>query len=810
MAVLMSCPGCLKRLRASEELAGKRVKCSRCGMAFVVSIKDMPKVPDTAPEPPPLAKTAEPETIPPLDFPKIQVEAVEYSAPPKSSKMVLTRVGPLAALALVALVVLVAVVARSLTNKKLPSSQLIESNQAMAQSIEGPLSASDPDGDCQVHFGKDSVTFQVPGTFHDLTCLSGIAPASGKRNAPRALLGVSGNFTAEAIVDGTFRPFGEATGIGAPYHGAGLLLWKDADNFVRLERATVIRPDSVQEFVNFVLCRDGWVEQVEIAALPIGTVELRLERKDREIVGSVRTENGHWLRVEEFSVAWPETLLVGAAAVNSSKTPLECRIDKLSIRGVTPTRPLNVAEVARAMRKSADEKPPEPAPTEPVKLAPVTAPIVAIPGKAAEAVDLSDRPLTTAEIVEKCEPSVALVRGKSSSGTGFVVRPGIIATNAHVIEDELLGNLEVRFPSATGEFAQAQPVELLYEDRTRDLAILRAKQTPPPLVVARTFRYVKGEDVVVIGNPGIGGGELTLENAVCRGVLSVKAVLEGKEFYQLGIAINPGNSGGPVFDTKGRVIGVATLKTTKQEALAFCIPAAALGEALDRLDARNPAEIEAQRSKHQIMPMFKLLACRGAVYASVLDLHLGAKSRGMAMNDAKLVEARDAVAKLESTLFSGLEKAVGTVRSDARLPRETRDDLAKLGNDMSTLQDLLKKASQSHLDAVSARLGAVKRSYRDTVVRLAKRVGEEVPAGLLAAFDASPGGEIGNSDVAALPGQPRSLLPFPMVPDMPGFRDRFGVGPRFNSIGPRGRSTLMPPMPGSRITPRSRTSPFGR
>ena len=63
----------------------------------------------------------------------------------------------------------------------------------------------------------------------------------------------------------------------------------------------------------------------------------------------------------------------------------------------------------------------------------------------------SSGPLTTAQIVARSEPSVALIRGKRSLGTGFLVRPGILVTNAHVIEGELTSNLEIRFPSAQND-----------------------------------------------------------------------------------------------------------------------------------------------------------------------------------------------------------------------------------------------------------------------------------------------------------------------------------------------------------------------
>src|SRR5262249_30052181 len=44
----------------------------------------------------------------------------------------------------------------------------------------------------------------------------------------------------------------------------------------------------------------------------------------------------------------------------------------------------------------------------------------------------------TEEIVASCGPSVALIRfkegEKEGGGTGFMIRPGILATNAHVID----------------------------------------------------------------------------------------------------------------------------------------------------------------------------------------------------------------------------------------------------------------------------------------------------------------------------------------------------------------------------------------
>jgi S1-C subfamily serine protease len=236
----------------------------------------------------------------------------------------------------------------------------------------------------------------------------------------------------------------------------------------------------------------------------------------------------------------------------------------------------------------------EPAPSIPVPPAPnvVAPPAPTVrkqpvpPARLAE--EVPDRPMNTAEIVARYEPSVALIKGKKGSGTGFIARPGIVATNAHVIEGERIKEVEVRFPSAPEGQQGPLPARLLYKDKDRDLALLGVATDLPPVRIAKGYKFRKGEDVTVIGNPGV-GGRMILENAISRGIVSSMTKINEHTFLQLGIAINPGNSGGPVFDPKGRVIGVVTLKTTAQEALAFAIPAEDLLAALDAAETPSAA-----------------------------------------------------------------------------------------------------------------------------------------------------------------------------------------------------------------------------
>src|SRR5205823_5258591 len=91
------------------------------------------------------------------------------------------------------------------------------------------------------------------------------------------------------------------------------------------------------------------------------------------------------------------------------------------------------------------------------------------------------RSLTSEEIVARTERSVALVRGAHSGGTGFLVRPGVLVTNTHVIESEPLPALRVSFPSAPAGQREARVVGLLREESGRDLAFLSVDTTLPPL-----------------------------------------------------------------------------------------------------------------------------------------------------------------------------------------------------------------------------------------------------------------------------------------------------------------------------------------
>jgi S1-C subfamily serine protease len=436
---------------------------------------------------------------------------------------------------------------------------------------------------------------------------------------------------------------------------------------------------------------------------------------------------------------WVYAALGGAAALSLVSMVILVR----SLGGDSPGRPSSPADAGR--------------------------PAASTPGNAPLA-------LSTAQIVARCEPSVALIKGKASSGTGFLIRRGMVATNAHVIDHEFLPDLEVRFPSAPAGHRGPSRVELLYKDPGRDLAFLAVNSGLPPLDVAPTYGFVKGEDITVIGNPGL-GDEVVLENAISRGVMSSRTVLEGRDYLQLSIAINPGNSGGPVFDSAGRVIGVATLKSTKAEALAFCIPVEDVHAGLARLDAQPETARAALALRHRAHLAFRLLTTAGALYAAGLNIRAGilqtTRGVGPGVNLLPNEEAQklhDLLTLLEQKQFSLVDSQLPQIRTDRSLTETSRRGYEDLSVNYKAMRDLYANPRQP-ADAYASRAQDLKAQHLRLVRALQGSLGVEIPPKLLAMLESS------SPAVGQPPVLYADVVPPPMQPRLRGFPGLFPRGP---------------------------------
>jgi regulation of enolase protein 1 (concanavalin A-like superfamily) len=191
--------------------------------------------------------------------------------------------------------------------------------------LAGWGTAIDPGEDCEIKPESKTLTVKVPGKFHDLN------PDSGKLNAPRIVRAVEGDFVITVKVAGDFKPGGQSTNPkGVPYNGAGILVWSDPDNFIRLERGAMLRQGKIGTYIAFEEREGGYRGAVHNGRFQAGDCYLRLERKGSRIFGSVSSDGSKWLRLKPIDTVWPANLKVGLTAINSSSEPFSVRFEEFS------------------------------------------------------------------------------------------------------------------------------------------------------------------------------------------------------------------------------------------------------------------------------------------------------------------------------------------------------------------------------------------------------------------------------------------------------------------------------------------------
>ena len=146
------------------------------------------------------------------------------------------------------------------------------------------------------------------------------------------------------------------------------------------------------------------------------------------------------------------------------------------------------------------------------------------------------------------------------SGSGLLItRDGYGITNAHVVLDgrEAVGAVDVNIAGqrTTARVIGVGSVAGSGEDyRGDDLALIKLSSVPTKATVLEfeDFSNVRtGEPVFVIGN-SLGHG-----TCITRGIVSDRRrTVDGRPRIMTDCATNGGNSGGPVFNERGKVIGV--------------------------------------------------------------------------------------------------------------------------------------------------------------------------------------------------------------------------------------------------------------
>lgn len=207
-------------------------------------------------------------------------------------------------------------------------------------------------------------------------------------------------------------------------------------------------------------------------------------------------------------------------------------------------------------------------------------------------VQAPDPAIAQSQAIRSAGRSVVKVTTQSQScqrgqeGTGWVLSPGRIVTNAHVVA----GADEVRVQGGD----QSLRARVVVFDPRRDLAVLSVPGLLlPPLPLGGELK--RGDSAAVPGFPL--DGPYQVVSARVRAQLDARGLdIYGRErvvreIYSLAAKVRPGNSGGPLLDTNGQVVGVIFAKSLEDDATGYALTLAEAKPVLDEAAAAG-AEVD--------------------------------------------------------------------------------------------------------------------------------------------------------------------------------------------------------------------------
>jgi regulation of enolase protein 1 (concanavalin A-like superfamily) len=183
--------------------------------------------------------------------------------------------------------------------------------------------------DCDVSLDHehDRLTMHVPGTPHVLSAEVPQLPM----NAPRVVRRIRGDFTAGVRALGRLEPWRSRTTRYDLYHGAGLIVWQDPSNYLRLERALGFINGRHHPYINYELREDDRLTVSHGITIDDRALFLKLRRQGVAFSAWYSHDGHRWVELGIVYAAFTERVEIGGIAVNSSKRTLSAELEGLSI-----------------------------------------------------------------------------------------------------------------------------------------------------------------------------------------------------------------------------------------------------------------------------------------------------------------------------------------------------------------------------------------------------------------------------------------------------------------------------------------------
>jgi S1-C subfamily serine protease len=205
-------------------------------------------------------------------------------------------------------------------------------------------------------------------------------------------------------------------------------------------------------------------------------------------------------------------------------------------------------------------------------------------------------PKQTPNLAQRVTRWSVAVRAGPAYGAGVLLGrkqdEGLVLTALHVVTEE---SVRVRMPGAKWRTGT-----VVARDSDSDLALVRVKtrdRRPAPITSVLEVR--PGERVLSVGNPR------QLRFSVSRGIISyVGRSMRGMRYIQTDLSVYPGSSGGPVFDERGRLVGIMSFALRGSERIGFVLP-------VDYALERFAAELKGARASGADLTRFRQWARAG-------------------------------------------------------------------------------------------------------------------------------------------------------------------------------------------------------
>jgi hypothetical protein len=158
-------------------------------------------------------------------------------------------------------------------------------------------------------------------------------------------------------------------------------------------------------------------------------------------------------------------------------------------------------------------------------------------------------------------------------GTGFFVKPGVIATSLPLMEGVTAGYCKV-----AGSRQRHKIQGIIARDVINQVVLLQVDRgAGPVLPMADDGKVLTGDEVTVLSCPKGLNGEF--RDGIVSGIHSK----DDDKFYEITAGILPSMDGGPVIDAKGEAIGMVASFVAKGKSHTIVIPAYAMKDLLKKI-----------------------------------------------------------------------------------------------------------------------------------------------------------------------------------------------------------------------------------